>query len=181
MTLNLRITVDPPNALLVFDKKQLRMAMRQSGNEVAAEARKLLRSAVGNGRVYRGSGSDKYRPYRPGHYRASAPGGAPVKVTGTLLRSIKTEIYRNGQRAIISSEFYGLFLEVGAKGGGKGKASRNLLRNGSNSRSRTLTTTSRVLEPRPFLSRALAAREASIARRLQAAVAGDLSFGKRGA
>jgi hypothetical protein len=166
MTFRLAVTIDPPHAVLVYEKKKLRAIMRAAGNEIAAEARKLIKAA-GGGVVYRGSGSGKYRPYQPGSYAASTPGGAPANVTGTLLRSIKSTPSQSGQAASIrAGVFYALFLEVGAKGGGRKGAGRH----------RGALGVTRELQPRPFLSAALTSRESSIADRIRQSIVQDIAF-----
>ncbi len=155
MTGRSRIVVDPANAVFVYDKKQLKKVMRQAGAEVAASAKRMIR-ASGGGRVYRGSGGAKYRPYRRGRYTASAPGQAPANVTGTLLASIKVRPFKSGEGvAVRAGAFYAVFLEGGAKGG---------------------RGASRVLQPRPFLSQALDAKQASLGDRIRAAVADGVTF-----
>lgn len=159
------------SALLVYEKKTLKKVMRQAGSEVAAVARSLIERGSGSGRVYIRKGR---------RYQASRPGAAPVKLSGNLRRGIKVSVFKSGEGvAVRDKEFYARFLEAGAKGGGKGKASRNKL--GLRglltlSRSRTVTTTSRILLPRPFLTKALDMRRDSIAQRIRDAVERDVQF-----
>ena len=167
MTLRLSVTVDPPHSVLVYEKKKLKAVMRAAGGEVVAATRKLLKASVGSGRVYRGSGGSQYRPYKAGRFTASGPGQSPALETGTLLRSITSKPSKSGQSVRISSAFYGLFLEYGAKGGSGKKGGRN--RRGG-------VSGSRVLEPRPFLSRALGEREGSISDRIRASIVDDIKF-----
>jgi hypothetical protein len=165
MVTSLKIAV--PSVALVYDKKVLRQTMRVAGNEVAAATRRLIRSSVGGGKVYYGSGgSSAYRGgYRPGRYTASAAGGAPVSVTGTLLRSIKVRPFKSGEGVTVrEAAFYALFLERGARGGvGSGKAGVKGKRN------KRGPVGSRVLLPRPSLTTALATRQASLEGRVGAA------------
>ena len=154
-------------ALFVFEKRALKKLMRQAGAEVAATARSLIRRSAGGGRVYIRDGR---------RYQASQPGAAPVKLSGSLLRGIKVSPFRSGEGvAVRDAEFYALFLEGGAKGGGKGMASRNKAGSGRG-KSRTAVTTNRVLLPRPFLSAALASRQASLGQRIRDAIVHDIEF-----
>ncbi|QHC36457.1 HK97 gp10 family phage protein [Komagataeibacter xylinus] len=156
----------------VFSKKLLRKNLRTAGQEVAAAARRNIRSTIGGGRIYYGAGgSIKYRGgANPGKYRASAPGQSPVNVTGTLARSIKARLLKGKNRdveAITDSAFYAKFLEVGAKGGKPGGRNKR-------SRSQLYVSSQRVLAPRQFLSRALAERASSIERRMADAAVKDI-------
>jgi hypothetical protein len=158
---------------LEYEKKKLKAVMRAAGNEVAADARSLLRSSVGSGRTYRGGGGSKYRPYRKGAYQASAPGQPPVRVTGTLAGGIVVLPFRSGEGVAIRNRvYYDKFLEFGAVGGRPGK--RNIRRD----KGRTLVRAvgSRVLLPRPSLTVALANRAASIETRIAASIADDIKF-----
>ncbi len=161
----------PLGAHLVYTKRRMRRLMRQAGQEVAALAKVMIRRAQGGGATYRGSGGSKYRPYRPGRYTASAPGQPPVNVTGTLLGGIVVRPYKSGEGvAVRDRTFYALFLEGGAQGGGrKGSGGKRL-------KGRAGTNTSRMLEPRPFLSSALRQRQASLEDRIKAAIVADLEF-----
>jgi len=166
MPFALKITV--PTVALVYDKKILKQTLRVAGNEVAGATRQLIRKSVGGGRIYYGAGGSaaKYRGgYKSGKYIASAPGQAPVSVTGTLLRSIKVRPFKNGEGvAVRESAFYALFLSVGARGGvGSGKFGVKGRRN------KRGIVGSRVLKPRPSLTTALAARQTSLASRVEAA------------
>lgn len=157
--------------ILAFEKKRLKALMRSAGTEIAALARALIRRSARGGRVYRGSGGNKYRPYRPGRYSASAPGEAPANVTGTLARSIKVRPFKSGEGvAIRDTMFYALFLERGARGGGRKRSA------GQRVRGKSGTATDRVLLPRPFLSTALERRQSSIGERLKAAVLDGIEF-----
>lgn len=168
----LRLSVDIEPGRLSLDKRLTRAVMRAAGAEVAAVARAMIRGSAGSGRFYRGPGGSAkaYRGgYKKGGYTASSPGQPPVSVTGTLARSISVRPFKSGEGVTIKDTmFYALFLEKGARGGGGGgKSSRNK-RGGAG--------TVRVLEPRPFLTAALAQREASIAQRVQASIADGLKF-----
>ena len=162
----LRVTV--PAVALVYDKKILKQTLRVAGNEVAAATRRLIRSSVGGGRVYYGSGgsSAAYRGgYKSGRYTASSAGQAPVSVTGTLLKSIKVRPSKTGDSVTVrEGAFYALFLAVGAQGGvGSGKAGVKGKRN-----KRGIVGT-RVMQARPSLTTALLQRQAGLASRIEAA------------
>lgn len=167
MTFRIGITVDPQNAVFVYEKKKLKAIMRAAVGEIAADARKRLKAKAGQGRIYRGSGGSAYRPYKSGRYQASAPGQSPANVTGTLLRSIKPSVFKSGQGGRVSAAFYDLFLEDGAEGGAAGAKKR---------RKGAPPTSGRVLVPRPTLSAALDAKEASIADRIRTSIVQDIAF-----
>lgn len=177
----IRLDVKVSSGALMFDKAHLRAVLRGAGSEIGAVARSLVSSAVGTGRVYSKPGG--------GTYRASAPGEVPVSRTGVLAGSFRTSTFRSGEGVAIRSsgrkakrsDFYALFLEAGAHGGGRrwrnkpgathnAPHSRVYLRGGGN------IGTTRRLEPRPFLSRALASRAVSISRRITVAVNQGLTF-----
>jgi len=166
---------------LVYTKKRMRKLMRQAGQEVAGLARALIRRAAGGGRTYGGSGGSKFvykrsgksvsRPYKAGAYTASAPGQPPVNVTGTLLRGIIVRPFKSGDGvAVRDRTFYALFLEAGARGGGRKK------RGGQRVKGKAGAASARVLQPRPFLSTALARRERSLGERVRAAIIDDIEF-----
>lgn len=168
----IRLRVDIPLGLgLVYTRKRMRQLMRRAGAEVAAIARTLIRRSQGGGKTYRGSGSSKYRPYRPGAYTASAPGQPPVNVTSTLLRGIVVRPYKSGDGvAVRDRTFYALFLEAGARGGGRKR------RGGKRVEGQAGIAKARVLQSRPFLSTALTQREASLSERIRAAIVDDIEF-----
>jgi uncharacterized protein (AIM24 family) len=164
---------------LTYDKRKLKAVMRAAGAEVAAVARKLIRSSAGGGRLYYGTGGAQYRGgYRKLRYQASGAGSAPVRVTGTLLGSIKAYPYPSGEGvAIRDTKFYALFLEGGAKGGvGSRKKDVKGKRNTYQRKKLLAVAGVRVLAPRPFLSTALESREASLGARIGASIEGDLKF-----
>ena len=180
----LQVTISPRGMLLVFDKKQLKKTMRAAGNEVAAVARRMISAKGSGGRLYYGPGgtAGKYRGgYVKGRYRASAAGQPPALITGTLKKSIRVRPFKSGEGvAVRTNKFYALFLEDGAKGGGR-KGARPVgppvFRHGKRVRGgRAGTKTGRVLEPRPFLTAALTQREASLSARIEAAVLQDVAF-----
>lgn len=167
------IRVSAPSAKFTYDKKALRQTMRAAGAEVAQAARAQLRSSQGTGRVYYGSGgSSSYRGgYKSGRYQASAAGQAPVRVTGTLARSIKVRPFKSGEGvAIRDTAFYALFLEAGAQGGGRKSAGGKRISRKQQAR------TGRVLEPRQFLTSALEGRRADLRKRIEDSVQRDIGF-----
>jgi hypothetical protein len=163
MTVRLQVRVTS-SGLIYNTKKSLRATMRRAGAEVKAAAVRKLRKSVGGGRVYYLRGSSGGR----GRYTASAPGQPPTSITGRLAKSIKVYPFKSGEGvAIRDTQFYALFLEEGAKGGGGKKRNRN--RRGKPSSVRQLLS-------RPFLTAALQEREASIGRRIYSAVVQDIAF-----
>lgn len=154
--------------ILTKETKALKAVMRAAGGEIAALARALIRRSAGGGRVY----------YRNGRrYTASAPGQAPVKVSGALAAGIKVRPFKSGTGvAIRETEFYGVMLEGGAKGGGGGKGARNKAGRGDKRGRRSMPTTTRVMLPRPFLSTAIKMREASLGERIRDAIVNDIKF-----
>ncbi len=156
--IDLRVRVTSA-ALVTNGKARLRKVVRAAAAEVLRAARASIKRASGNGRLYYRAG---------GRYRASAPGEAPVSVSGTLARSLSVKVFKSGEGAAIRDKaFYSFFLTHGAQGGGKGKASRN---------KRGRAGTRRVLAPRPFLEPALTSRAASIEARMREAILQDIAF-----
>ncbi len=145
--------------LVVNQKKKLRATMRKAGAEVASVAKSMIRNSARSGRTYRGSS---------GSYTASSPGQPPANLSGTLVRSIAVRPFKSGEGVAVRARiFYALFLEKGAKGGGKSKRSRNR---------RGAPVTARVLLARPFLETALDSRASSISNRIRAAIVDDVQF-----
>lgn len=143
----IRLSVSVPLALrLTVDRKAKLKVLRRAGSEVAAAARRMVRSSTGAGRTYWGPN---------GRYTASAPGAPPVSRTGRLAASIVVRPFKSGDGvAVRAHAFYALFLENGAQGGaGSGRKGVKGRRN----RSAGLAS-ARVLKPRPFLTAALEAR-----------------------
>jgi hypothetical protein len=94
----LKITV-PAGWTIAAGKQQLRAVLGAAGNEVAARARAMIRT-----------GSRKH---------PSLPGEPPRGVSGKLARSIRARVWKDSEGVTIrASEFYALFLSLGAKGGG---------------------------------------------------------------
>lgn len=171
--LKLRITSWGEVAL---DKKGLRALMRGAANEVKSKTARLIAKEAGGGRTYYGGGGSAYRgAYRPGRYTASAPGAPPVKVTGSLRNSLKSYVYKEGVGfAVRERQFYALFLEAGAQGGGN-PGSRGQRARGRRHRARR-TYTARVLAPRPHLNRVMADEHARIDARVKQAFAQGLTW-----
>ena len=118
-------------AEVALDKRQLKALMRSAGGDIAAKDRRLISASSGSGRVYRGGGGAAYRgAYRKGPYRASAPGDPPVQVSGSLRKSVRVYPFPDGNGfAVRERQFYALFLETGAQGGGNsGEARRRVAR-----------------------------------------------------
>ena len=163
------IDIATPDSLWQFDKRKLRAVMRQAGAEVSNTAKALMR-ASGGGRTYYGSGGSAYRPYQSGRRTASKPGTAPAVATRMLMRSLKIYPFKSGEGAAIrATAFYGLFLESGAQG---------TSRIGSHKKGHYTRVGVRVVEPRPFLSAALAIRAGSLDTRIKAAVEDGIAFKK---
>ncbi len=162
-----RLEVDIPKGwTLVYGKAPMRALLRKAGQEVAARARALIRA--------KGPG---------GRQRVSTPGQPPVSRTGELARSIKVSLSRSGEAVMIRDiVYYALFLEAGARGGGgASRIKANILpagqRRGRNRMKRSAVSKTRVLQPRPFLSRALTeVAEASLGDRIVDAVVSGVAF-----
>ena len=89
----------PKGWTVVAGKQQVRAVMLAAGNEVAAKARQMIRSGSRKG--------------------PSKPGEPPHSVSGKLARSIRARAWKDGEGVTVrASEFYALFLSLGATGGG---------------------------------------------------------------
>src|SRR6185312_14715774 len=98
----------PAGWTVVAGKAQVRKVIGAAGNEVAARARAIIRS-----------GDRKH---------ASQAGEPPHSVSGKLARSIRSRTRKDGEGATIrASEFYALFLSLGARGGGGTHDKANIL------------------------------------------------------
>jgi hypothetical protein len=147
-----------PSYSLVYDRKLLRTTLRQAGAEIARIDRALLKRA-GTGRKH-------------GNHRASAPGMPSSAASGVLARSIKVKVSRSGESVrVIESLFYALFLEAGARGGGRQRKG-----GGSSRTKRGAVQTKRVLAPRPSLSIAFKQVEGTLQSRIIAALNGSIAF-----
>jgi hypothetical protein len=160
--------------VVMLDKKQVRAVMRAAGNDIRSKTARLVNKTQGSGRQYYGGGGAAYRgEYRPGRYRASAPGSPPVRVSGTLRGSLKTYLYPSGEGfAVRERIFYALWQETGASGGGN-PGKRALLpinrRTGKRKRAKGVYTR-RVLAPRPAIASVIASEAANLNRRVEAAL-----------
>lgn len=166
---DLKLTITSWGTVLL-DKRELKRVMASAAGMVRSKTASLVNQSQGGGRTYRGGGGGTYRGgYRPGSYRASAPGEPPVRVSGTLRSSIKSYTYPSGEGfAVRERAFYALFLEAGAKGGGNpGKGKRTGRHHGYKAR---------VLEPRPSLDRVMAQLGSEIERRVGAAMTNGLTW-----
>jgi len=157
----LQITV-PGGWTIVAGKQQVRAVMRGVGAEVAARARALIRA-----------GSRKH---------PSAPGEPPRSVSGKLARSIRSQVWKDGEGVTIrATEFYALFLSRGAKaGGGDTHNPANFVPSnlaGPRRMKRGAISKKRILLPRPFLGPALDQAIANgLADRVRVAVMSGLKF-----
>ena len=152
----IKLQIKASSGVLVYEKKRLKKIMRAAGGEVASVARALIRR--------------KMAERRKGGITGSTPGEPPAVRTGALLRGITVRPYKSGEGvAIRDRQFYALFLEEGAKGGGRqgGKGVRN---------KRGKAMTARILQPRPFLSTALESRQESVGQRIRDSIVQDIAF-----
>jgi len=170
------LEIDVGTYALEFGKKNLRKSLRVAGREVIVVARKKIRSASGTGRLYYApKGTVRVRGGSPSkggaiRYRASAPGQAPVNVTGETAGSLRVMSGGRNKDSVrlFDAAFQAKILETGAVGGRPGRA---------NSRSKgkhTSLSSGRVMKPRPFLTTALAEKSADISRRLSDAAIRDV-------
>lgn len=169
---------------LAQDTKALKALMRAAGNDIASKTRRLIGNEGGGGRLYRGGGGAAYRgAYKPGSYRASAVAEAPVAVSGTLRGSLKVYAYKSGEGfAVRLRQYYAIWLETGAKGGGnpfggrpKAAAAWRALPNRRRHHAKGVYT-QRVLLPRPSLDRVLNDAAANLDRRVLAALHAGLTW-----
>jgi hypothetical protein len=170
----LTITV-PAGWTILLDKKGMRALMRGVGAEIAATARASIRAG----------GQTKKRAAR----RQSVAGLPPVNRTGRLAASIKSRLWRSGDGVTVrdaaarAGEFYALFLEKGARGGGNpGRNSRQPInpKTGRPKRAKGVYM-KRILAPHPFMEPALAKVVANgLADRVKTAMMDGMKF-QRGA
>jgi HK97 gp10 family phage protein len=124
---NIKITV--PSVVLTSDRKDVKKALRAAGNEVAAIARKLIKSSQGG------------------------PGSPPQNKTGALAASMRARVNSEGTSVQITAagngkkgkDFYALILENGGTGSKK--------KGGKDKRGRDVSGWS--MKPHPFLSTAV--------------------------
>jgi hypothetical protein len=157
---------------VALDKRELRKLMRAAGNGVRSKTARLIKAGEGGGRSYPAHAATPYRPAAPA-YRASAPGQPPAAPTGSLRGSLRTYVYKTGEGfAVRARQFYALFLEAGAKGGGN-PGTRAVKpvnrRTGRHMRAKGVYTR-RVLEPRPFLDRVMTQEAPELERRVRTAL-----------
>lgn len=155
---------------IALDKRELRKLMRAAGNDVKNKTGRLINQSQGSGRSYFGPA---------GRYRASSPGAAPVRLSGDLRSSLKTFVFKSGEGfAVRARQFYALFLETGAHGGGNpgARAVKPVnRRTGRHMRAKGVYTR-RVLEPRPFLDRVMKEQASELDRRVRKALENALTW-----
>jgi hypothetical protein len=159
---------------IVLNDRQLKNLMRSAGGSVRTQTARLINRAGGSGRSYTAKGGAKYR--------ASSPGSPPVRVSGSLRTSLKNYAYKSGLGfAVRARQFYALFLEAGAKGGGNqfggrpDAAAAHRARYPRRRRAKGKYTT-RVLLPRPFLDLVMKREAPDITRRVQTAFREGLTW-----
>ena len=159
-----------------LDRRELKNLMRSAGRDIQTKTARLLARTDGAGRAYRGGGGAAYRgAYKPGAYRASAPGQPPTVVTGTLRGSLRTYVYPSGEGfAVRMRAFYAVWLETGATGGGNPFGGRG--RGAAGRRRARGKYTSRVLAPRPALDRVMTQEGPQLDKRVRAALAQALTW-----
>jgi hypothetical protein len=166
---------------VALDKRRLKAVMRAAGNDVRSKTAKLINQSSGGGRSYAGGGGSRYRGAYVNHpYTASAPGEAPVRVSGTLRQSLKTYPFKSGEGfAVRARIYYALFLEVGAFGGRPGKSrqrERGKLSRSVRSQRAKARGERREMEPRPFLDRVMEQEGPELDRRVRAALVNSLTW-----
>jgi len=170
---DLKLTVTSWGEVLL-DKREMTKLMRAAGNDVKNKTAKLINAGQGGGRVTHYHG-------KSGSYRASKPGDPPVRASGALRASLRVYPFKSGEGfAVRARQFYALFLEGGARGGGnpfggRPAASAAWRANARRKRARGHYTT-RVLEPRPFLDRVMAQEAPELDRRVKLALEKALSW-----
>lgn len=171
--MNLKVNIKG-TLVLTYEKKALKKVMAAAGREIAAQARANITKG-GSGRRYPGVGGNKGVPYQNKPHQASAPGDSPANGTGRLRKSIVVRPYRSGEGvAIIDRAYYSASLENGAEGGsskGRGRKERLKARMRKSHQNKT-----RVLAPRPFLSKALDTKRASIEARIRDSIEQDIAW-----
>ena len=149
--------------------------MRSAGNDVKNKTQRLINTTSGGGRV------THYRGDKGGTYRASQPGAPPVRASGALRASLKAFPFKSGEGfAVRARQFYALFLEAGARGGGNPFGGRQAAsaewRARTHRRRARGRYATRVLEPRPFLDRVMQQEAPSITSRLRLAFEKSLTW-----
>jgi hypothetical protein len=155
---------------VMLDTREVKKLMRAAGNDVRTKTARLINKSQGGGHFYSSPA---------GRYRASTPGDPPVRVSGNLRTSLKTYVYKTGEGfAVRARQFYALFLEAGARGGGNpgGRAVKPInRRTGRRMRAKGVYT-KRVLEPRPFLDRVMQQEGPELDRRVRLALSKALTW-----
>lgn len=151
---------------VALDKAEVRKLMRAAGNDIRRKTSALIGASEGTGRGYPVPGG--------GRYRASASGQPPVHRTGALQGSLKTYVFKSGEGfAVRAREFYALFLEAGAKGGGNPYGGKRRPERAKRARGRYQT---RVLAPRPFLDKVMTDEAATLNARVEKALRNGLTW-----
>jgi hypothetical protein len=156
---------------VLLDTREVNALMRSAGNDVKNKTARLIARSSGGGRNYQMPGGGS-------RYRASSAGDPPVRRTGTLRSSLKSYVLKAKVGfAVRAREFYALFLESGAKGGGNPGTRGVALnpRTGRRRRARGIYTR-RVLAPRPFLDRVMAQEAPELDRRVRLALTQALKW-----
>lgn len=166
----LKLTVSSWGEVLL-DKREVNALMRSAGNDVKKKTQTLISKSDGGGRSYPIPGAHA-------RYTASSAGNPPARRTGALQQSLKTYVLKTTTGfAVRARQFYSLFLEAGAKGGGNPGARGAGInsRTGRRKRARGVYT-KRVLEPRPFLDKVMDAEAPNIERRVHQALTQALKW-----
>lgn len=155
---------------VLLDTREVNALMRSAGNDVRTKTRRLIARSEGQGRTYHTPGGQPYR--------ASSAGQPPASRTGQLAGSLKTYVLkRTTGFAVRARQFYALFLEAGARGGGNPGARGGGINMRTHRRQRARGVyTRRVLEPRPFLDRVMAQEAPTIERRVRQALTEALKW-----
>lgn len=152
MTTRLKFNV--PKELLALDKKETRRVLTELGKEIADTAKNLIQSQTN---------------------APSKPGEAPASRTGKLASSMTVKVLKDGV-SVTDGQYYSLALEAGAKGGGAKPGQRLRRGDKGTANKRDKAGTSRVLEPRPYLSTALDQLEGDISKRIEQALVNGISL-----
>jgi hypothetical protein len=167
---DLKISVSSWGEVLL-DKREMTKLMRAAGNEVRSKTARLINASNGGGRL------TAYRGDRHGTYHASQPGDPPVRASGALRASLRAYPFKSGEGfAVRARQFYALFLEAGAHGGGNPFGGRTQAAKGPRRKRARGRYNARVLEPRPFLDRVMQQEEPMIERRMRDAFEHGLTW-----
>lgn len=153
----MRIEINIPRVEIEFHGDRLVPALRKSSKVVAQDTKTLLTNATGTGRTY-------------GDHVASAPGEVPTSITGDLRRSVRAgRVRKRGSvlsTSIVDADFAALVLEAGADNVGRPRKGQGKPQR----KHRAKDKAGDQLKPRPFLSVALEANEATIRREISHAL-----------